>query len=194
MCPRGIGRIVGVREEVILVTTYPHPHRIRVQRPQVTLSLVAIVVLAAALVGLGAWVAVDRLTGGATPTATNDATTLIDNELAYTSAGNVNAALALYTPDATVWRDGGVPFTGTVQIRNLIKVANGWGPFAATRIAPVNVAGAWATTYYQRPYLNKPVLAVFQLRDGKIFREWDFGLAKTNPFTTHPPFTTTPQP
>ncbi len=166
------------------MTTYPHPHRIHAHRPHVNLSLIAIGVLAAALIGLGAWVAVDRLTGGGG--ATHDATALIDKEYAYVSAGNVNAATALFTPDAIIWQTGATAAKGTAQIRTLIASAKPSG-FTATRIAPVTVQGQFATTFFSTPLLSNPVLGVFQLRDGKIFREWDFELGRNTPFNTAKP-------
>lgn len=185
MCLRGHGRILGVREEVILVTTYPHSHRIHVRRPQVTLSLVVIVVLAAALVGLGAWVAVDRLTGGGG--ATQDATTLIDKLYANISAGNADAAAALYTPDAIVWNAGGLfrTYSGMAEIRESLQGSNYY--YTATRSAPVTVQGPFAATYFSSPQSKAPILIVFQLRDGKIFREWGFQLGTTKPFDTAKP-------
>lgn len=168
-----------------MVTTYPHPHphRIHLHRPNVSPSLVAIVGLAAALVGLGAWVAVDRLTGGGG--ATHDAATLIDKEYALISAGNVNGALALFTPDAKVFHGPGTPYAGTAQIRSTIEDAKTSG-FTATRIAPVSVHGQFAATYFSTPVVSAPVLTVFQFHDGKIFREWDYVLGSA-PFAAAQP-------
>lgn len=155
-----------------------HRHR------HVNLWAVAAIILAAALVGLGAWVIVDRTTGSGG--ATHDATTLIDQEYENISAGNVDAATALFTPNAVVWQGGDTTAVGTVQIHKLIAAAK-MGGFTAARTAPVTVNGEFATTYFSTPASSNPVLGVFQLRDGKIFREWDFELGQTAPFDTARP-------
>ena len=85
------------------MTTYPH--RIHVHRPHVNWPLVAIVGLAAALIGLGSWVLVDRYAGGGG--ATQDATTLIDRFNAAVSANDAKAASALLTFDVEVWMPSG---------------------------------------------------------------------------------------
>lgn len=163
------------------MATYPHP--VPAHRPHVSTSLLAIVVLAAALVGLAAWVAVDRTTGGSS--ATKDATTLIDNLFAGVSAGNVAAASALYTSDAILWQSGSTQAIGTAQIRTQIAGAKPSG-FTMRRTAPVSVHGDIAVTQSNAAATAANArwrgIDVFQLRDGKIAREWDFEFGATPPF------------
>ncbi len=163
------------------MATYPHP--VPVHRPHVNASLLVIVALAAALIGLAAWVVVDRTTG--TSSATSDATTLIDNLFGDVSAGNVASASALFTSDAVVWQSGSTQATGMAQIRKQIAGAKPSG-FTITRTAPVSVRGDIAVTQSNAAAsvagMHWRGIDVFQLRNGKIAREWDFEFGATAPF------------
>ena len=127
---------------------------------------------------------VDRTTGNGG--ATHDATTLIDQEYANISAGNVDAATALFAPNAIVWQGGDTTAVGTAQIHKLIAGATAMG-FTATRVSSVTVRGYSATAYLSTPVSSHPILLVYQLREGKIFREWDFEICQTTPFNTARP-------
>jgi predicted SnoaL-like aldol condensation-catalyzing enzyme len=154
-----------------------------VHRLHINLWLVAVVGLAAGLVALGSWVLVDRYGGG----ATHDATTLIDDVTAAWTAGNAQAVGALYTTDAVYVGADGTRFTGKTAITNAVPLARASG-VTVERIAPVTVNGDFATTFvrYADNTTGGPVtiVDVFQLKDGKILRQWDAGvLGETAPFT-----------
>jgi hypothetical protein len=134
---------------------------------------VAVVVLAAALVALGAWVVIDNVTAG--DSATDNATALIDDFNAAATANDGAKAMTMMTPDAVLWSNGDV-----------ITGAPAWGDAINTtptlvldRIAPVSVNGEYATTLvrYGVPglgYEPRTSVFVYQLRDGKIARAWSF--------------------
>jgi ketosteroid isomerase-like protein len=156
-----------------MVTTYvPEAH---VRRRHVNVWLVAVVGLAAALVALGTWVLVDRYAGG--DSATQDATTLIDDFNAAITAGDADAVAALITSDFETWTTGSDLYTAD----EFLGAAAG-DPVAAERIAPVTVEGDFATTYVTVSAVANPLVAVYQLEDGKIFRLWGFELGSTPPF------------
>lgn len=161
------------------MTTYPH--RIHVHRPHINGWLVTVVGLAAALIALGSWVLVDRYTGGGG--ATQDATTLIDNFNAAGSANDRKAAAALLTSNAVMWTNG-TTITGAKAIANEIATTPG---LHVERTAPVTVNGDFASTLVNFSALGGaikgPMVNVFQLKDGKIFRMWLFALGVTPPFT-----------
>ena len=141
---------------------------------------VAVVVLAAALVALAAWVVYDNVTAG--DTATKDATALIDDFNAAAVANDGAKAMTMITRDATLWSNGDV-----------ITGAKAWGDEIDTtptltldRLAPVTLEGDYATTFvnYGVPgagYEPKPSVFVYQLRDGKIARAWAFVIGVTPP-------------
>jgi hypothetical protein len=163
-------------------TTYaPHAH---LRRPHVDLRLGVIVGLVAALVALGSWVLVDRLaTGGGG--ATQSATTLIDGVNTAFSTGNMNAIPSLYAGNAVMRTIGvGETYVGVTSIQALAT-----GDFRAERIAPVTVNGEFASTFVRLSSGNETKLSisVFQIRDGKILRQWNFAPGETPPFDNSVP-------
>jgi SnoaL-like protein len=162
---------------VTSVTTYPH--QIDVRRPHMNYWLAAVAGLAAALVALGAWVIVDRHTGGG---ATEGATTLIDELNTAYSTGDPSAIPSLYASNAVIRSIGvGETYAGVSAIRPLAD-----GSFTVERIAPVTVNGEYATTFVkltdrvgQRAATS---FSVFQIKDGKVVRQWNFVPGKTPPF------------
>lgn len=53
------------------------------------------------------------------------------------------------------------------------------------RVAPVTLDGDFATTFVKITGVGideTPVVTVFQLEDGKILRQWGFGIGMTEPF------------
>jgi hypothetical protein len=168
---------VGLGLEVIIVTTYvPEAH---VRRPHVNVWLVAVIGLAAALVALGSWVVVDRYAGG--NSATQDATTLIDKTSTAFSTGDAGAIDSLYAKGAVIRSIGaGETYAGVNAISPLAD-----GSFTVERVAPVTVNGEYATSFM---WLSAPgygsamSISVFQIKDGKIVRQWNFVPGQTPPF------------
>jgi len=151
-----------------------HVPEIHVRRLRVNVWLVAVVALAAALVALGAWVLVDRY-AGTDPAA--EATALVDDWNAAVNADYPADALApLITSDFETWTTGGDLYTAD----EFLALAT--SPLGAERIAPVTVEGDFATTYVKVSALADPLIAVYQLKDGRIFRLWAFELGSTPPF------------
>lgn len=152
-----------------------HVPEIHVRRLHVNAWLVAVVALAAAVVALGAWVVVDRYAGG--DGATQDATALVDDWNAAVNADSPADAIApLITSDFEA-RTSGYFFTRDEFL------AQATYPVGAERIAPVTVAGDFATAYSTlsvRPGTTH--LALFQFAEGKISRFWSFQLGSTPPF------------
>lgn len=166
-------------------TMYAPP--VHAHRPHVNIWLVAVLGLAAALVALGTWVLVDRYTGG--DAATQDATTLIDEFGAASSASDGKAAAALLTSDAVLWSNGNT-ISGRKAIVTEIETTPG---LRVERTAPVTVEGEFASTFSTftvgaAGITEAPMATVYQLKNGKIFRLWDFALGVTPPFDS----TTTP--
>jgi SnoaL-like domain len=144
-----------------------HAH---VRRPHANPWLVAVVGLAAALVGLGAWVLVDRSTGGGG--ATQDATALIDDFNAAVNAPDSGAVKALMAK-GVVMVSLGDTHVGADAVAKQLTGAASMG-LRVERIAPVNVVGQYATTFdkYTSGRETGVMLAVFQVKDGKILRIW----------------------
>lgn len=147
-------------------------------RPHVSLWLVA-VGLAAALIGLGAWGLVDRYAGGGG--VTHDATTLIDNWNTAASASDASALTALMTPSTVVWSNG----TRIVGAKAIVTEITSTPGLSAARIAPVTVHGNYASTFVQFSVplagINGPTTILYQFKDGKLLRMWQFALGVTPP-------------
>lgn len=157
------------------MTTYAqktHGHR----RLHLDPWLVAVVVLAACLVGLGAWVIVDGYTGG--DTATEDATALIDNVNTAFTTNDASALPEYYASDAVI-RSLGQEYVGIESIQSLAS-----GTWQAERVAPVAVDGEYATTLVRLTAGDQAAtgVATFQIEDGKIVRQWGFAFGETPPF------------
>lgn len=159
-----------------------YPHRLHVHRPHINLWLVAVVGLAAALVGSGAWVIVDRYTGGGG--ATDNATALIDESNAAISNADAAALSSLYTRNAEITRDDGGVTVGAEAIGALAPMTK-MVSYRVWRVAPVSVEGDFATTFLQYTSATGEGtdIAVYQFREGKILRMWFFKLGTTPPFT-----------
>lgn len=161
------------------MTTYPHPHRAHLRRPHVNLWLVAVVGLAAALIALGAWVIVDRTTGG--NSATEKAATLIDKSNLAIATGDKNAISTFFAKGAVMRSIGtGETYAGLNAIRNLAN-----GSFTPERVAPVTMHGGFATTYVRLTTAGGQTgttLSVFEIKDSKIVRQWNFQAGVTPPF------------
>jgi hypothetical protein len=151
-----------------------HAHPVGARRVHFDPWHVAVVVLAAVVVGLGAWVVVDKTTGGSTVT-TSDATALIDNFNAAATANDGAKAMTMMTTDAALWSNSDV-ITGAKAWAGAIDTTPS---LVVERVAPVTVEGNYALTFanYGVPDLGYgPTKSVFiyQFRDGKIARLWIF--------------------
>lgn len=154
------------------MTTYvPGVH---VRRRHVNVWLVTVIGLTAALIGLAAWVLVDRY-AGTDPAA--EATALVDDWIAAVNADYPADAIApLITSDFEVWTLGNF-YTADEFLTRATS------PVGAERIAPVTVEGDFATTYSTLSVLpGSTQLTVFQFEEGKISRFWNFQLGSTPPF------------
>ena len=143
--------------------------------------VVATAVLALALAGLGAWALADRSSsdGG----STQDATTLVDDLNRGWNAGDANAVAALYAKNAVI-RSLGDTVVGPKAIGKAAASASASG-FQVERVAPVTLDGTFATTFVKVTGVGidqTPVVTVWQLQDGKILRQWGFGIGMTKPF------------
>ena len=123
------------------MTTYPHSARLHL--PHINPWLVAVAGLGAALIGLGAWVLVDRYAGGTS--ATQDATTLIDGFKPSGGAGDSGALAAVLTSDVVMTSEGTV-ISGAQSLVGAAVMASAAG-LRVERIAPVVVHGDFATTF-----------------------------------------------
>ena len=172
----------------VSITNTPPAH---LHRPHVNLWLVAVVVLAAALIGLGTWVLVDHYAAGVGATqdattlidsrATEDATALIDRVSTAFTTNDAAALTAYYAPNAVV-RSLGLneeEYTGIAEIQSMAS-----GTWQVSRIAPVTVEGEFATTFVRLHAGDQSWTGVetFQIQDGKIVRQWSFALGETPPF------------
>jgi hypothetical protein len=101
---------IGVREDVSGMSTMSHLPQGRVHRPRVNLWLLAVVALAAALVGLGAWVIVDHTASSSSVSVENPTqdlaspaiVTMLRNRLAALNRADAKAQSAFYTQDAVL--------------------------------------------------------------------------------------------
>lgn len=155
--------------------------RFRAHRPHIDLRLGAIIALVAALAGSGAWVLVDRYTGGGG--AAQDTTVLIDKLNTAWSAGEAASVAPLYTSGAVLVRDDGHVTVGAKAIAGLVA-ATAANRFHVERVAPVSVNRDFATTLmrYTSATDRGTLLAVFQVKKDRILRQWLFTFGRTAPF------------
>jgi hypothetical protein len=165
----------------VAVSTYAPPVGARRGRrfdPRVA----AAVVLAAALVVLGSWLAADR--HPAPSGAEQEATTTLDSFYAAVNrpAPKQAAITRLLASDAVLWTNG----DKVVGARRIADRIAGMSGLTITRLAPVTVWGKFATTFVDysvpAPGIEAQMVEVVQLRHGKIFRVWEFALGVTPPF------------
>jgi hypothetical protein len=154
-------------------TAQPH-------RSHRTLWLIAVIGLAAVVVGLGAWALVDRFGGGTS--AEENATTLVDDFNGAINSGDAAALAGLMAKDIAV-RSLGDTVAGADEVASGLAAASAGG-LRIERVAPVTVEGEYATTFnrYTEPGASAVFLATFQLRDGKILRLWGFEPGVTAPY------------
>ena len=156
-----------------------HEHQLHAHRLNFDPWHVAVVVLSAALVAVGGWMVFDNYTGG--DTATQDATSLIDDVNTAFTTNDAAALASYYAPDAVV-RSLGLndeEYTGIAEIQSMAS-----GTWQVERIAPVTVEGEFATTFVRLHAGDQSWTGVetFQIKDGRIVRQWSFALGETAPF------------
>lgn len=146
--------------------------------------LLTVVVLAAALIGLRAWVIVDH-TGGGGGSATKDAATRGDtdgqvrrgaqNRQSRRAQGMVAPNIVMRSEDNVV--KGVDTLIGRARISAMTDLK-------VERIAPVTVNGDFAATFIRATEggISRVLLSVHQIKDGKIPRVWAFDLGTTPPF------------
>lgn len=169
------------------MSTMSHLPQAHVHRPRVNPWLVAVVALAAALVGLGAWVIVDHTGSATAPPAKADpgfasakVTAMLDARFAALNSGGKASFARFYSPD-TEFTDFGVTPPLTVKgASNVASLMGGYSRMWAvarariTRESRVIQAG----DYVAHALLLGPTrgVAVYQLDEhGKIARQWAFG-------------------
>ena len=151
------------RKEVIALSV-AHAPEARVHRPHINPWLVAVLVLAAGLVALGAWTILDRSTEPK-PAAAQ----IVDDLNAAVNAGDADAIRALFTPDAVFQVSTGENITGLDNVVNTALI-----PYAVRlrleRVGPVATAGNSAASFVKVSGTGGMELFVLQLEDGKIVR------------------------
>ncbi len=163
-----------------------HAPRTHARRPHANPWVVAVVALAAALVGLSAWVIIDRAGSTnnpatpATAVAPAKVTAMLDARFAALNSGGKQSFARFNSPD-TEFTDFGV--TPPITAKGAANVANLMGGYSRmwatagqriTRESQVIQAGRYvAHTLLLGP---TPGIAVYRLDEqGKIAREWAFG-------------------
>lgn len=144
-----------------------NPSPTHVRRPDINLWLVAVIVLAAGLVALGAWTVVDRYTGSDT-----EAAQIIDDLNTAVSAGDTEAVRELFASDAVFEMPTGEQVSGLDNVVAAALIPYGAG-FQIERVASVATEGDFATTFFRYSNGAEGVeLVVLKLEDGKIARVW----------------------
>ena len=162
-------------------TSRTHPHR-----PHANPWVIAVVALAAALVGLSAWVIVDHAGSANAPakpttaSASAKVTAMLDARFAALNSGGKQSFARFYSPD-TEFTDFGV--TPPVTARGAANVADLMGGYSRMRA----LAGARVTRQSQVIRAGQyvahalrlgptPFIAVYRLDEhGKIAGQWVFG-------------------
>lgn len=146
-----------------------HRHRVHIDPWHL-----AVVLLGAAVIALGAWTVIDQTRGGS-DSATKDATALIDNFNAAAVANDGAKARTMMTPDVVLTSNSDV-ITGAKAWADAVDTTP---TLVLDRVAPVSVEGDYATTLirYGVPgvgYEPRTSVWLYQLREGKIARAWAF--------------------
>jgi hypothetical protein len=142
------------------------------------LLLVLVLVLGATVVGLGAWIVVDR------PGGESDAQALWDKSLAAWSSYDRDAVESVYAPDAQLRTTGGTrgaTFSGNKAIGAMVFFFELEG-VKASRISDFASSGEFGVSLGRQttPSGDAPqtVLDVVQIRGDKIVRQWSFWLGQ----------------
>ena len=159
------------------MTTYvPEVHT---RRPHVNVWLVAVIALAAALVGLGIWVLVDRTTSSATPgLASPEVASMLEDRLAALNSGDAEAISTFYTANAVLEEHDVTPTRvtrGSEAIGSAIAFyVNSYG-MQLERVSPIIQTGrgvAEAVTYPPDPSSGWTLVYLLDRDSGKITHQW----------------------
>jgi hypothetical protein len=139
--------------------------------------VLAVVLLAAAVVTLGAWVVVDQ-----TGTTGNDNQALVNDLANAWSTYDATAITTLYAPNAAITNPDGSSFAGI----DAILGALGTYKLFKTNVEPIGKAavnGDYTATFFRISDGTEvlEVLTLLQVKNGKIVRHWDFGPGFTPP-------------
>lgn len=150
------------------------------RRPHLSAWLVAVVVLGTALVALGTWMVVGHRADGG---GANEQATLVDRFNDALNAADGSALRSLMTKGVVMVSLGETRVGADAVAKRLIGSSR--TGLRVERIAPVTVHGQYATTFvkYTSPGGESGImLAVFQIRDGKVVRIWGMEPPVTPPF------------
>jgi len=136
--------------------------------------VLAVVLLAAAVVALGAWVVVDQ-----TGTTGNDSQTLVNDLTSAWSTYDAKAITSLYAPNAVITEADGTADTGIDAILGALGGFKLLG-LSVEPVGKVAVNGEYTATFV-RFSDGKEALTLLQVRNGKIVRHWDLGPGTTPP-------------
>jgi hypothetical protein len=150
-----------------------------VRRPHADVWHVAVIALAAALVGLGIWVLLDRTTSSATPgLASPEVASMLEDRLAALNSGDAEAISTFYTANAVLEERDVTPARvtrGSVAIGNAIATyVNSYG-LQVERVSPIIQTGrgvAEATIYPSDPTLGWTLVYLLDRESGKITHQW----------------------
>lgn len=159
--------------------SFTYTHGLHLRRPHVGPWLLA-ALLAAALIALGAWIAVDRYAGSSSEERT---VALLDDFQTAANAADRQGMKALMTKDVVMTSLGNV-FTGPDEVAYAAASAAAVG-VRLERLGPATVTGDYAVQVLRATGMGRPaqkLLAVSQIRNGKIARFWTFLLGSTEPF------------
>jgi len=133
--------------------------------------VLAVVLLSAAVIALGAWVVVDQA-----GTTGNDSQALVDDLANAWSSYDAKAITTLYAPNAVITNPDGSVFVGIDSILGALRAYKLQG-FTVEPVGKVAVNGEYTATFFRISDGTEvlEVLSLLQVRDGKIVRHWDLG-------------------
>lgn len=140
---------------------------------------IAVVVLAAIAVGLGAWVVVDRTSSSPTPgVATPDVTSMLNARLAALNSGNAKAISGFYTADAVLEEHDVTPTNvtrGNQAIGDAIATYVNFGGMHLKRVSPIIQTGrsvSEAVIAPSEPGWGLTLVYLLDQNSGKIAHQW----------------------
>jgi hypothetical protein len=161
------GPLVGTPPAQQPATPSQHSHLIR-------WLVLAVVLLAAAVVALGAWVIVDQ-----TGTTGNDSQAVVNDLTNAWSTYDAKALSSLYAPNAVITGADGSVDTGIDAILGTLGTFKLMG-YTVAPVGEVAVNGEYTATFV-RFSDGTEVMTVLQTKNGKIVRHWDLLPGDTAP-------------